>query len=204
MEAHLTGAASDKLLEGLSFSPPKSTASYVTSTRYTNYFAESGNVFDSLSSKVIRFRVADQGFLESASLRLRFTIVNLKNEALTPCAPVMSMFRRARLFAGGGALVEDLTLLPNQTTLRDRMLPFDRRINNSIEHHPMDADEVYTVIGSQASRKVITPLPFGTVNQPSWLHIHLISGGLIMEFELDDQAAAFAEAGANWVLQDVA
>ena len=83
------------------------------------------------------------------------------------------------------------------------MLPLDRRVNNSIEHYPMDADEVYTVIGSQASRKVITPLPFGTVNQPSWLPLHIISGGLIMEFELDDKAAAFAEAGANWVITDV-
>ena len=142
MEAHLTGASSDKLLEGLNFSAPSNTASYVTETRFVNYFAESGNVFDSLSSKVIRFRVADQGFLESASLRLRFTIVNLKNEALTPCAPVMSMFRRARLFAAS-QLVEDLTLLPNQTTLRDRMLPLDRRVNNSIEANPMDNNEVY-------------------------------------------------------------
>ena len=92
MEAHLTGAASDKLLEGLNFSPPSNTASYVNSSRYVQYFAESGNVFDSLSSKVIRFRVADQGFLESASLRLRFTIVNLKAEALTPCAPQWPCF----------------------------------------------------------------------------------------------------------------
>ena len=82
------------------------------SSRYVNYFAESGNVFDSLSSNVIRSRVAGQGFLESASLRLRFTIVNLKNEALTPCTPVMNMFRRARLFCSS-QLVEELTLLPN-------------------------------------------------------------------------------------------
>ena len=186
MEAHLTGASSDKLLEGLSFSPPNSTASYVTETKYSNFFAESGNTFDSLSSKVIRFRVADQGFLESASLRLRFTIVNLKNEALTPCASPMAMFRRARLFAAS-QLVEDLTLLPNQTTLRDRMLPMERRVNNSIEANPMDNNEASMEIGSQASRRVIAPLPVGTVNQPSWLPMHLISGGMVIELELDEK-----------------
>ena len=202
MEAHLTGASSDKLLEGLSFSPPSNTASYVTETKFSNFFAESGNTFDSLSSKVIRFRVADQGFLESASLRLRFTITNLKSEALTPCASPMSMFRRARLFAAS-QLVEDLTLLPNQTTLRDRMLPMERRVNNSIEANPMDNSEAYMEIGSQASRRVIAPLPFGTVNQPSWIPMHLISGGMVIELELDEKNAAFAEATANWILQDV-
>ena len=138
--------------------------------------------------------MADQGFLESASLRLRFTIVNLKNEPLTPCAPVMSMFRRARLFAAS-QLVEDLTLLPNQTTLRDRMLPLDRRVNNSIEANPMDNNEVYMEIGNQASRKVITPLPFGTINQPSWLPVHLISGGLVLEFELDEKCCIRRSGG---------
>ena len=152
MEAHLTGASSDKLLAGLDFSPPSNTASYVTGTRLTNFFAESGNTWDSLSSRVIRFRVADQGFLESASLRLRFTIVNLRDAPLTPCAPVLSMFRRARIFCAS-TLVEDLTSLPNQATLRDRLLPSDRRINNSIEAHPMAADGGYSPIGNYGARK---------------------------------------------------
>ena len=83
------------------------------------------------------------------------------------------------------------------------MLPLDRRVNNSIEANPMDNNEVYMEIGNQASRKVITPLPFGTINQPSWLPVHLISGGLVLEFELDEKNAAFEEAAANWILQDV-
>ena len=90
MEAHLTGASSDKLLEGLNFAPPSNTASYCQESRFIHLFAESGNVFDSLSSKVIRFRIAEQGFLESASLRLRFTIVNLRDENLTPVAVPMA------------------------------------------------------------------------------------------------------------------
>ena len=149
MEAHLTGASSDKLLEGLNFAPPSNTASYCQDARYINYFAESGNVFDSLSSKVIRFRIADQGFIESTSLRRRFTIVNLRDENLTPVAAPMALCQRARLFAAS-TLIEDLTLLPNQTTLRDRLLPSDRRVNNSIEHHPLNpGNETSATIGNR-------------------------------------------------------
>ena len=135
MEAHLTGASSDKLLDGLKFTPPDSTSNYVLENRPVNYFPESGITFGALSSKVIRFRLADQGFLESSSLRLRFTIINQNAANLTPIATPLSMFRRARLFASG-QLVEDITELANQATLRDRLLPMSRRVNNSIEAQP--------------------------------------------------------------------
>ena len=62
MEAHLTGASSDQLLDGLKFGPPQNTSNYVLENRSVNYFPESGNTFDSLSTKVIRFRLADHGF----------------------------------------------------------------------------------------------------------------------------------------------
>ena len=139
MEAHLTGASSDQLLEGLKFGPPSSTANYTLTSRFVNYFPESGNRFDSLSTKVIRFRLADQGFLESSSLRLRFTIINQANANLTPIATPLSMFRRARLFAAG-QLVEGINELSHQATLRDRMLPMARRVDNNTESHPWNPD----------------------------------------------------------------
>merc|ERR1712079_904975 len=133
-----TGASSDKLLDGLKFTPPDSTSNYVLENGPVNYFPESGNTFDALSSKVIRFRLADQGFLESSSLRLRFTIINQNAANLTPIATPLSMFRRARLFASG-QLVEDITELANQATLRDRLLPMARRVDNSIENYALTA-----------------------------------------------------------------
>ena len=91
------------------------------------------------------------------------------------------MFRRARLFAAG-QLVEDITELANQATLRDRMLPMARRVNNSIEAHPLNPDtEAYSAIGAKKKRRVIANLPFGTLNQPCWLPLHLNSGGLVFE-----------------------
>ena len=128
MEAYLTGASSDELLEGLNVKAPSS-AAYVQTSRFVNYFPESGNTFDAVSSKVVRFRLADHGFFESPSARLRFTITNQTGDMITPIAQPLSMFRRARLFCPG-QLVEDIQELPNQASLRDRLLPHARRINN--------------------------------------------------------------------------
>ena len=82
MEAYLTGASSDELLEGLNFKAPSS-AAYVQTSRFVNYFPESGNTFDAVSSKVIRFRLADHGFFESPNARLRFTIHDYAHSAAT-------------------------------------------------------------------------------------------------------------------------
>ena len=42
------------------------------------------------------------------------------------------------------------------------------------------------------------------MKQPSWLPVHLISGGLVAEFELAEKTTAFAESSANcFFLQDV-
>ena len=99
MEARLT-SGSDTLIAGLNFKPPSQTAQYCLTNRQVRYFVESGNKFDPVSSRVIRFRIdGDQGFLEASSVRLQFTLTNLKSDAtLTPISPCGSLFRRARLF----------------------------------------------------------------------------------------------------------
>ena len=69
MATILTSGAEDHLIEGLSFKPPSATANYVLETRQVTYQAESGNRFDPVSSRVIRFRLADHGFLEASSVK---------------------------------------------------------------------------------------------------------------------------------------
>ena len=204
MEAHLT-SGSDFLLEGLSFKPPHSTANYCLANRSVQYFAESGNKFDPVSSRVIRFRIADQGFLEASSVRLKLTLTNLKGEDLTPCAPALSMFRRARLFASS-QLVEDVTELATQATLTSRLIPRDRKLNDSIEGHPLvsSAPEIYTKIVPTQSRRLIAPLPFGVLNHTAWIPTDLLAGGLIIELDLDDADTAFSESNTDWQITDVA
>ena len=84
----------------------------------------SGDRFNPNSgARTIRFRIADQGFLESASCRLRFTLTNLKrDENLTAVAQVPNLFRGGRLFAAS-QLVEDLTDYETQAAIAGRLLP---------------------------------------------------------------------------------
>ena len=138
MEAHLTSGGEDVLIDGLRFQPHSNTANYCIANRQVQYFAESGNRFDPVSSRVIRFRLADTGFLESSSCRLALTVTNQHTANLTPIATAGSLFRRVRLFAAS-QLVEDITEYAVQNTLMQRLLPPARRVNDSIEGHPLTA-----------------------------------------------------------------
>ena len=205
MEAHLT-SGSDTLIAGLNFKPPSATAQYCLTNRQIRYFAESGNKFDPVSSRVIRFRIAgDQGFLEASSVRLQFTLTNLKSDAtLTPISQCLSLFRRARLFCSS-QLVEDITELSTQATITNRLQPINRKMNDSILGHPLTdtLSDAYVAIGQSASRRLITPLPFGVLSQEKWLPCRLISGGIVLELELNDADTTFAESACDWQLTDV-
>ena len=211
MEAHVVSSISDHLIDGLQFKASNGTAAYVLNSRFVRYFAESGNRFDSNSSRVIRFRLADHCFLEPASCRVQMTIQNLTKDVgnndvpLTPIAQPLSMFRRARLFMAS-QLVEDWVELGSTNVLMDRMKPFNRRANDSLEGHIItgSADsDTYSPIPAGGSRNVLMQLPFGILNQPRWIPLHLVAGGLILELELGDSADAFNEANASWQLEGV-
>ena len=157
MEAHVTSGIEDHLIDGLSFKASSGTASYVLNSRFVRFFAESGNRFDANSSRVLRFRLTDQSFLEPSSVRLQMTIQNLTVDGggaaapLTPIAQPLAMFARARLFMAS-QLVEDWVELGPTSVLMDRMKPFMRRANDSLEGH---------VITGAADSDQFSPIPAG-------------------------------------------
>ena len=196
MEAIITSGSEDHLIEGLSFKPPSNTANYVLETRQVTYQAESGNRFDPVSSRVLRFRLADHGFLEASSVKLALTLQNKGDQTITPCGQLMSLFRRARLFASS-QLVEDRVELATESSITERLKDGARRINDSIEQHPIASynNDQYATLAAGKSRRLIASTPFGVLSQEKWLPMHLISGGIILEFELDDADAAFTDCG---------
>ena len=129
MEGHITSGIQDHLIDGLSFKASSGTSSYVLNSKYVRFFAESGDRFSPDSSRVIRFRLTDSAFLETSSVRLQCTIQNLTSDGagqdvnLTPIAPPLAMFARARLFMAS-QLVEDWVELGPTAVLMDRMKPF--------------------------------------------------------------------------------
>ena len=136
MEAILTSGSEDHLIEGLSFRPPSETANYVLETRQVTYQAESGNRFDPVSSRVIRFRLADHGFLEASSVKLALTLQNKGCTTVTPIGRVMSLLRRARLFASS-QFFEGRIGLATESSITVRLKDGAGRINGSIEQHPV-------------------------------------------------------------------
>ena len=84
MEAHLSSMVEDGLLESLNFKPPGNSANYVLESRKVKFFAEASDTF-SVNSRVIRFRLVDQGFWEPGSSRVTFTLFNKDtSNALAP------------------------------------------------------------------------------------------------------------------------
>ena len=138
MEAILTSGAEDHLIEGLSFKPPSATANYVLETRQVTYQAESGNRFDPVSSRVIRFRLADHGFLEASSVKMALTLQRRGDQPTTPCGQLMSLFRRAMLFASS-QLVEDRSEFATEASVTDRLTDGLRKMNGRIVQQPHDA-----------------------------------------------------------------
>ena len=162
MEAIITAGGEDHLIDGLSFKPPSNPAGYVTETRQVSYFPESGNRFDPVSSRVIRFRLTDHAFLEASSCKFGFTITNTGDANITPLAQPMSMFRRARLFAAS-QLVEDRLELATEAAVTDRLLGPYRRLDNSSEAHPVANAFTgdYQPLAPTKSRRVLVNVPFG-------------------------------------------
>ena len=116
----------------------------------------------------------------------------------------MSLFRRARLFASS-QLIEDRIEQATETSIPERLKGGQRRINDNIEQHPLATynNDQYAAIGANKSRRLIGPTPFGVLNQSKWIPLHLVSGGLILEFELDDADTAFGETGVSYEITDV-
>ena len=134
MEAHLSSSVSDQLLESLNFRPPGSSANYVLETRKVRYFAEASDTFGP-NSRVIRFRLVDQGFWEPASSRIQFTLHNKDaSNALVPIAGPLAMFSRIRVFVSG-IQVENWDFVGESAVLTDRLKGAARRQNDSVEHH---------------------------------------------------------------------
>ena len=104
--------------------------------------------------------------LESSSVKLAFTMNNTSGQTTTPIGQTMSLFRRARLFASS-QLIEDRVELATEAAATDRSQEHNRRTNNSIEQHPIDANfsRTYQQLLSGKSRRLMTTTCFGTLNQ---------------------------------------
>ena len=193
MEAALSSTVEDGLLESLNFKPSGQSAQYVLETRKVRFFADASDRFGP-NSRVLRFRILDSGFMEIASSRIQFTLNNKDaSNALVPKSGPCGMFSRIRVFCAGQQ-IENLDHVGEICTLTDRLKSADRRQNNSVEHHLLTSGtgDTYMSIPASGSRKVLFQLPCGSTNMEKWVPLALVSGGFVVEMELNaDSGAAF-------------
>ena len=132
VEQHVITNLQDSLIPGLNFSTSGGSAEYVSASKQVRFFAESGDRF-SQAARTIRFRLIDDCWLQSGSVRLQVTLNNLKTDAaLTPVAHPACMFTSCRLHLGG-QVVEQFDSHEVLATLLDRFKPAARRVTDSME-----------------------------------------------------------------------
>ena len=106
----MANSVEDYLIEGLSFKLQPG-ASYVTDRRSVNFYAAGSNVYTSDSgARVIRINLTGDGWLDPATVRVAFTLVNTDatvGHILRPLTGGWGFFRRARGMVGG-TLIDDM------------------------------------------------------------------------------------------------
>ena len=107
---NLTNSAEEVLVDSLSFKLPGS-GQYVTERRSTTWHTEGSNAYSSTNgTKVIRFRMAGEGWMDPSTFRIMFDVVNDDNDGvkkLRPLGRCHAFFRRLRI-AVRGQIIEDI------------------------------------------------------------------------------------------------
>ena len=161
----MSATVQDGLLESLNFRPSSNSAQYVLETRKVRFFAEASDRFGA-NSRVIRFRLVDQGFWEVASTRIQLTLNNKDgSNALVPISGPCGMFSRIRVFVAG-IQVENLDYCGEICTLTDTLKSADRRQNDSIEHHLLTSGTGDTYMANPCRREPKGPVQLAVWSDP--------------------------------------
>ena len=107
----ITNASEDTLVDSLSFKLP-GTGSYVSERKNVTYHPEGSGSYSATSgTKVVKFRLSSDGWLDPSTFRIMFNIVNEDPnggaKALRPLGDVYAFFRRMRISIRG-IIVEDI------------------------------------------------------------------------------------------------
>ena len=130
-----TASAEDALIDGLSFKLGNS-ASYITDRKSCTFQASGSNIYTGSGSgtKVIKFQLNADGWLDPSTTRVMFNLVNKGTAAqmLRPLQGAYSFFRRLRITANG-ALVEDISDYNRVHHMFEVLTSVHNRDNDDIE-----------------------------------------------------------------------
>ena len=94
VDAHVVTHLRDGLVTGLDHGSNEKTAEYVHASKLVKFRAEASDRFSPAAGKVIRFRLVDDCWLQSGTVKSMAQLVNNNGIAMTPIARPGSMFPR--------------------------------------------------------------------------------------------------------------
>ena len=213
--------AENVLIPNLKFSL-KPTADYITSRRSVTYGVDGSNIYTATSgSKVVKFRINGDQWLDPSTLMVQFDIVNkdtgLKN--LRPLA-VHGFFKRARLMCRG-VVLDDIMDYNRVHELDEMFKPYEVRKNEramgmgfSVPIESLyDEDKFQGIKGDQKMTVMFKPI-FGLFKQTNYIplrycpleiELELVSNPLEPIVEPDEaESSAFKSANTSvlWELQN--
>ena len=196
MEA-VANSVDDALIDALSFKLSNS-ASYITDRKSVTFWPTGSNIYKTNSgTKVIRFVLTSDNWLDPSTVRVMFNLVNNDSDAnkrLRPISGAWSFFRRMRVMCQG-TLIEDFDY--NRTCeMFEVLTSLHNRDNDDIENFGYRADtlppgENHTAntlpgIPGQSYQTVGMKLCSGLLNQPKMLPLKYMP--LTIELELVNDA----------------
>ena len=107
----ITNAAEEVLVDALSFKLPGS-GQYIQERRSVTFHPEGSNAYSAQAgTRVIRFKLATEGWLDPGTVRILLDVVNADqtgNRVLRPIGQVHAFFRRLRITMRG-VVIEDIS-----------------------------------------------------------------------------------------------
>lgn len=194
----IVNASDDVLIDALSFKLGNS-ASYITDRKSVTFWPSGSNIYKTASgTKVIKFQLNGEGWLDPSTVRINFNLVNNDADAAKFVRPLQgghSFFRRLRVSANG-ALVEDFDY--NRTHQMFEMLTsVHNRDNDMIEGLGYRSDSVapggthdlntLPGIAGGSYQTIGMKLCSGLLNQSKMLPLKYM-GNLTIELELVNNA----------------
>ena len=132
---NLPNSADEVLIDSLSFKLPAS-GKYVTDRRSVTFHTEGSNAYSpQAGAKVLRFRLAGEGWADHSTFRVMFDVVNDDNDGVKRLRPIgrpHAFFRRLRI-AARGTIIEDIDNFNRVSELFHILQSSDSRLNDSIE-----------------------------------------------------------------------
>ena len=139
---NISNAAEEVLIDSLSFKLPSS-GNYITDRRSCTFHTEGSNSYSATQgTKVIRFRLAGDGWLDPSTFRIAFDVVNddtAAGKALRPIGRAHAFFRRLRI-AVRGQIIEDIDNFNRVSELFHILQSNHSRINDAGEEFGYNAD----------------------------------------------------------------